>query len=359
MLERIVARFGACLACLLLSMCGVAFGQEAITLDATLLFYGDDTEFSNPFRSGETLFGAVGRLSGTITLNDRASVTLGLVANHRFGSDEAFELVRPIASLTIRGSPSQFVFGTLPEPGLRHGVGPDRASPHGLLPPIQRDSLHYERPYEAGLQWTLGTRRLQHETWINWQKLNTPGHRERFDAGVSGRASLARWIAVGFQVHAVHQGGQLYAVGPVVDSLAYATGAIVEREVGPLGRGTVELWGLLSHHDPDRERPARTRNGSGLLARAAAERGGWRGHVLVWRACDFIKDEGDPNYQSIRQDGSRYRATRDYSEAGLTRRFPAGSQVTLEASTRLHRIERHYEPSFRIVAVAHVGWRVR
>ena len=34
------------------------------------------------------------------------------------------------------------------------GIGPDRTSLHGLLPPLQVETLAFLRPYEAGVQWT-------------------------------------------------------------------------------------------------------------------------------------------------------------------------------------------------------------
>ena len=42
------------------------------------------------------------------------------------------------------------VFGTLPGPHVGDPPGPDRTGPHGLLPPIQRETLAFDRPYEAG-----------------------------------------------------------------------------------------------------------------------------------------------------------------------------------------------------------------
>ena len=56
--------------------------------------------------------------------------------------------------------------------------------------------------------------------------------------------------------------------------------------------------------------------------------------------------------QSIRLDSAPYRALRDYAEAGLTHLFPLAKASWLEASVRAHRIETHYEYSFRLFAVA-------
>jgi hypothetical protein len=343
---------------------GTAVAQERVTLQGDVLFYGDNTEFRNPFREGETIFGAAVRVAVSTDVNDRVRLALGAFGNLRFGGDDAFELVRPVVTLEIHGPRSSFRFGTLAGPDVAPPAGsavrgPDRTGPHGLLPAIQRETLAFDRPYEAGLQWNFDSSTLRHEAWLDWQKINTPEHREAFDAGVSGELHVSGPFAIPFQAHIVHHGGQLFAAGPVADSLALAIGFAAGGNAGPLERAAIEVYGLLSRFDPDRSAPGGSRDGAGFFGRLSGERGGWRGHVLFWRGCDFIKEEGDPNYQSIRRDGSRYRGTRDYSEAGLTRGFRPAETVYVEASVRLHRIEDHYEYSYRIVAVTGVGWRLR
>src|SRR5574339_468954 len=79
-----------------------AVAQERITIAADVLLYGDNTEFRNPFREGETLFGAAPRVSAIFDLGDRAALQLGIFANQRFGSDKASDLTRPIISVTLR-----------------------------------------------------------------------------------------------------------------------------------------------------------------------------------------------------------------------------------------------------------------
>jgi hypothetical protein len=322
------------------------------------MLYGDNTEFRNPFREGETIFGAAVRPALDVEVNGRVTVTLGALANQRFGDEDAFDLVRPVLSVRFHGATSSFLIGTLP---WRAGLpdGPDRSGPHGLLPPLQRETLTFERPYEAGLQWTLDLPALQHEAWINWQRLNTSGHRERFDAGMAGRFRAHPRVAFPFQFHVVHEGGQQFAVGPVADSLAAAAGILVSGPLGAIDDLALDAYAVASHFVPDREQEQRTRSGAGFFGRMALVKKGWRGHLLFWRGDDFVKEEGDPNYASVRRDGSRYRGVRDYAEAGLTRTFNAARGVVLEASGRVHRVEDHYEYSYRIICVARLAWRVR
>jgi hypothetical protein len=333
--------------------------QEHVTVHADFVFFGDNTEFRNDFREGETILGSILRAGAVFDLNERVRLTAGVLGNLRFGGDDAFEIVRPIIRLAIDGGRSTFVFGTLPRARIGEPAGPDRTGPHGLLPPIQRETLAFDRPYEAGLEWTFRGDRLRHELWIDWQRVNTSEHRERFDAGASAQWKISPAIAIPLEVHVVHEGGQLFAVGPVADSVAFAAGVLLSRRVAPLPLVRLEAYGLGSKFVPNRGSPSRSSDGKAIFTRASAENGRWRGHLIVWRGKDFIKDEGDPNYLSVRRDGSRYGGTRDYAEAGVTRTFRPAPFVLLEASARLHRIERNYEYSFRIVATAAIGASIK
>src|SRR5688500_3573230 len=73
-----------------------ACAQENVTLRSDILLYGDNTEFRNPFREGETIFGAAARVFADVDLGPRASVALGAFGLQRFGSTRAFEMVRPV-----------------------------------------------------------------------------------------------------------------------------------------------------------------------------------------------------------------------------------------------------------------------
>lgn len=322
--------------------------QERITLAADLLFYGDNTEFRNPFREGETIFGTAGWLAASLDVNDHVNVALGVFGNQRFGSSDAFELVRPVATLTVRGGGSAFRFGTLPvaDRTMTDPVG--GSGRHGLLPPLQRETLAFERPYEAGMQWTLARPRIRHDAWLVWQRLNTPEHRERLDAGVAGDVTVSRPLAVPFQLHVVHEGGQLFAAGPVADSIAAAAGVRFAPAVSGVESAALEAYALVSRFVPDRQAPFRSRDGAAFLGRAWVQRSGWKAHVLFWRGDDFVKDDGDGNYQSLRRDGSYSRGIRDYAEAGIARTFRPAPGVALGASFRFHRVETRYEYSYRI-----------
>lgn len=336
-----------------------AGAQEKVTLRSDLLLYGDNTEFRNPFREGETIFGAAARVFADIELNPRVRVSLGAFGNQRFGSENAFERARPVISLTVVGRRSSFVFGTFPALPVTAPAGPDRGGPHALLPPLQRETLSFDRPYEAGLQWRFAGARLRHDVWLEWQRVNTPEHRERFDAGLNGEVAVSRYLAVPLQIHVVHEGGQLYASGPVDDSAAAALGIALHGRAARLDRLSLDLFGLAARSVPDRQKPDEDRNGRAFFGRAAAERGEWRAHLIVWRGRAFIKDEGDPNYLSLRRNGTRYGGIRDYAETGLTRRFTLAPGAVIDVSGRLHRTEGAYEYSYRVLSTASLGWHIR
>jgi hypothetical protein len=219
---------------------------------------------------------------------------------------------------------------------------------------VQIETLAFERPWEAGLQWLVNTPRFRQEAWLHWQRINGREQREIFDTGLTTRLHVNGAVTFRGDVFLVHQGGQLRATGPVADSVAGTLGLDVGGTVGAFERVAFEAYVLASRFVPDRATPAESRSGLGTFLRLSAERSSWRAHAVIWRGDDFITREGDPLYQSRQLDGAGYRRLRDYAEAGLTRLVPLAERSWLEISARGHRIEHHYEYSFRILATANL-----
>ena len=73
--------------------------QEHVTFQGDFLFYGDNTEFRNAFREGETILGTAVWAAAVFTITERVRVSLGAFGNVRFGDDDSFEMARPIVSL--------------------------------------------------------------------------------------------------------------------------------------------------------------------------------------------------------------------------------------------------------------------
>jgi len=337
--------------CLLLAR-GAAAQDVDYSLDATVTFYGDNTEFFNPFRDGETTIGAHAFVVGQARTSDRLAIRAGVFGNQRFGSAHAFEEARPVLTLVIGPPKSRLILGTIDTVRRAQGIGPDRSGPHGLLPPLQVETLAFTRPWEAGVQWLFDTARVKHESWVHWQRVATAEQRERIDAGAVSRVKVHRAIALGGDFFIVHEGGQLTSNGPVGDSLAGSLGGEVGGPAGALDKLSLEAYLIGSRYDPDRLDGAKTRAGLATFLRLQAEQDHWRAHAILFRGDDFITAEGDRNYQSIRMDGRPYRNLRDYGEVGFTRLFPLAKDSWLEASVRGHRVEHDYDYSFRIFAVA-------
>ena len=336
-----------------LSLARGAAGQDVdYSLDATVTFYGDNTEFFNPFRDGETTIGTHVFLVGEARTSERFAIRAGVFGNQRFGSQHAFEEVRPVFTLAVGGARSRLLLGTIQTVRRAQGIGPDRSGPHALLPPLQVETLAFTRPWEAGVQWLVNTPRVTHESWVHWQRAATSHQRERIDAGAVSRFRVHRAITIGGDFFIVHEGGQLTSNGHVGDSMAGSMGGEVGGPAGALDKLSLEAFIIASRFDPDRADDARTRAGLATFLRVAAEKDRWRAHAIVFRGDDFLAAEGDANYLSQRMDGTYFRNLRDYGEVGFTRLFPLAPESWLEASVRGHRVEHHYDYSFRVLAVA-------
>ena len=199
---------------------------------------------------------------------------------------------------------------------------------------------------------------LDHDVWINWQRLNTAAHRERFDAGVRSRvvpaARVLRCTASGMWCTRADSSSRN---GPVRDSHARRGW----RRMVVSDRTPRVVWCLDAH-------AVATRDGTGSRApgqqserarrvrtrRARASRR-WRTHVIVWRSRDTLKEEGDANYLMLRRDGTLVPQVRDYGEAGPHAPLLPRAERAVRRAARLHRVESHYEYSYRLLARVSCG----
>lgn len=323
------------------------------------VFYGDNTEFiGNPFREGETTLGNYEKAYFSIRFGDKARLNAGVFGNQQYGYSREFTRVAPVISLTLGTERNRFVFGTL-ETGPKDRIGPDLATPHGLAPALQMETLTFQRPLESGLQWLLDGKRVQQDWWINWQQLNTPVHREKFDTGIVSRIKMSWPVDLGFQAHIVHYGGQLYSSGVVSDSIAYGPGVIFKPRLYRSLSWSGEAYYLRGKDVPDRGQQNETVTGSGLFLRLAAEKNDYRWHSIVWRGSHFIKREGDPNYGSLREDGVLFGGVRDYLETGLAKMFQPAKEVHVEVSGRWYWIEHDMDYSYRVLAILDLHLPIR
>ncbi len=328
--------------------------QTPVSLHLDSAFYVDNTEFDGPFRSGETILGACQRLFFDLGVTDRATLRLGVFTTERAGSPTAIDHALPVVALRMGTPRHRVILGTIDSAPYPRPFGPDRTTPHGLLPPLATETFWFLRAYEAGAQWLAHTDTYSHDIWFDYQAMNTPHHREKFDVGGVGRGHVAGPLDFAYQVHVVHRGGQQFDVGPVSDSFAFAPGLVLQAPMGDLRSVSLELYGLASVERPNRAVAPATVKGKAAFVRAAAEVRRWRGHLIAWRGDNFIHEDGDPNYLSLLPDGARFRRVRDYEEIGVARRFTAATVIDVEASLRLHRIESSYTYSYRVLGTVHL-----
>ena len=334
--------------------------QTPVTVSVDSVFLGDNGEFFSPFRTGETVLGSWQRVTADIEMSNRATLKLGAYAIERNGDERRFELARPVVSLVLGTKRQRFIMGTLETGDRPWGMGPDRTTPHGLLPPLAEERLWFSRAYEAGLQWRTDTERFAQDLWFDYQKVITPEHREMFDGGFVGRVqrSASAPIAFVYQFHVVHHGGQQYNTGPVSDSFGYGPGLLIRRRFATDVEATLEGYALGSYDRPDRQLPELTLKGKALFVRAAVEKSDWRGHAIMWRGDTFLHEAGDPNYLPEYPNGTPYLTRRDYSEAGIAGLFKAGPGVDFEVSGRAHLVQGEWGYSYRLTATLHLAlWR--
>lgn len=332
---------------------------QDITWKNGLTFYLDNTEFFNPYRTGETLLGGQILSYLSAVLGPRTEVIAGFYGNHESGASDFLDPFKPILGFRYRTASSLGVIGTL--------VTEDR---HGYIEPLEGRLLDITRPVEYGVQW-----REQHvagggEVFLNWQRVNTSSGREVFDYGLLLHATPVRWLRLELQGHGLHHGGQLYSAGePVANNEVLALGGSVNGVLPVVGASSLRAFQLLSHGDINSLPPGRPDHGHGTYLRVGITPGGWLElFAIQWWGRDFLSNEGDANYESQGSNLGFYRSYRQYQEIGLTRRTPIESGLTLDTEFRFHRIDDRrsiaigtspWEYSYRLVVRAPFSMRLR
>ena len=324
---------------------------QQLTWATRTTLYADNTEFFTPYRVGETILGAQFISALRMRTGERTRIELGVFGDHRSGSDEFLDPVKPVIAFRYARGGFGASLGTLV---------PERR--HGYLEPLEVTTLELTRPIEYGGQASVHRARFDGEIYLDWQKLNQPGQREVFDYGWVLRVRPVRFLSLEQQLHGLHHGGQLFDVGPVRNDAASAYGAVLSDSIR-LGRGSLALYRLRSAGNIDSTAPAaRPRSGHGWYLRAAVAPKGWfELFSISWWGRDFISNEGDNNYNSVGADPAFYRSRRKYWELGLLRRSRIEGDVTLDAELRFHRIDNltsiaigrsKWEYSYRLVVRA-------
>ena len=237
---------------------------------------------------------------------------MGFFADRRWGSDRFTDSIKPVLAFRYQTPHTLAVLGTL-----------ETVDRHGLLEPLMVTTRELTTPIEYGMQWIEHRGRFHGNTWINWQKLNTPFQREQFELGTVLGLRVTRVIDLEAQHLWYHRGGQLFdANTPVTNNRVTAAGVVVHDSLAVVGQASFQVAELWSNGHIDPNYPAgRPDKGHGTYVRASATP--WHAVELFgiyWRGRDFSGDDGDQNYSSTGHDPAFYRSARKYLELGVMRR---------------------------------------
>ncbi len=200
-------------------------GAHAVDLDVELVPVVQDYELpGHPSLVGRTGVGVVGRLRGWWHPMPELSIALGAVGRLPFAArleDEV--LVRPIVTVEARpfGEGVTLRLGSL---DFRHGYHPaivdearleygrDTEESYNATIPVEAARSLGGDPYppaEHGVQLVVARESLRLEAFLDWQLLETAGHREKFAFGTLGRWE-SDYVDLGLQLRVVHYGGQRF-----------------------------------------------------------------------------------------------------------------------------------------------------
>ncbi|HVM33261.1 MAG TPA: hypothetical protein VMU88_09025 [bacterium] len=302
-----------------------------------LSFYGDNTEFFEPFRIRETILGQQFKSYLDVPTGGHTAFWAGLFADHRAAQDAAFP-VKPILSFVYRSDVSKGILGAL-----------ETVHRHGLIEPMEVTTLELTRPVEYGLQWIQKDNFIHLDSFLNWQTLLSPGQSEVFDYGGAAILPVAGDLALEGQLHGYHAGGAQFNV-PVWNNLAAGVGLKWQADPESLGKTFLEVDGLTSKTTNLTGYPGPSQ-GYGLYAKGSwSPDQAWEFFILGWLGKDFYSREGDSNYNSVGTDGVYYQSVRHYEELGFRRQVAIENGVTFDFELRSHWIEDSWANSFRLVA---------
>jgi len=181
-----------------------AFAGE-VTWKNEFTFYGDNTEFFEPYRTGETILGQQGKSFLEAALGKRDFLQAGVFGDFRSQSVVNPTVdVKPLLSFQYREGGTQLIMGTL--------VNRNR---HGFLEPLEVTILEFIRPVEYGFQWIEDDPGFKCDLFLDWHQLNTPTQPESFDYGGVLSQPLSDNFSFEEEFHGFHDGGQQYFINMV------------------------------------------------------------------------------------------------------------------------------------------------
>ena len=334
--------------CLALSFLSPAVHSAEITWKNDFTFYGDNTEFFEPFRTGETILGQQGKSYLSAALGPTATLCAGVFGDFRSTSDEDPALdVKPVLSFEYHRGGTRLIMGVL-----------DAKDRHGFLEPLEVTYLEFTRPIEYGFQWLEDDPSFKADLFLNWHQLNTPFQPESFDYGFVLKEPLGDRFSFEEQFHGFHDGGQLYYID-IFNNWVPAAGFRLDLP-GLLGETRLAVFGIMGDHLSGGDTSEVVWGGGGYLKANVLPGDHWDLFGIGWRGRDFYSQEGDANYasysspdsSSIDQVHDFVRDDRTYVELGAKRTFPIEGDARFEAEFRVHFMDEFTAYSYRMAVHA-------
>jgi len=341
---------------LALWMMGIAVSASAVEINwkNNFTFYGDNTEFFEPFRTRETILGQQGKSWLEIELGPYNRILLGVMGDFRSFNDPTVTTY-PILSFEYRRGGTTLAMGSLETDVPQDFLKPMKNSVesfyrHGFLEPLEVTTLEFTRPVEYGLQWMENDSVYHQDIYLNWQLLNTPGVPETMDYGGDMTEKIDDHLYLEQQLHGYHEGGKLDFV-VLYNNWVPAVGFRWRTGMGSLGQFELAGFGIASATLGNSSLTNTAWGGGGYLKPSFMLGDGWQLFGIGWRARDFYSQEGDSNYNSTAPSGY-YLADRFYAEAGVHKSFPMEGGSSFVAELRSHWIEQDWAYSFRLAVYA-------
>ena len=304
---------------LFIFLCGFSFfptsamGAE-LALRVTDSVYANNLEYTGPvdrYREGETFFGNLFVPTAELHFLPQHSFNAGVLMRMPFGASKIIDPIVPIIAFhsLFFERQLQVIAGSL-------------NTRHRTLEAILDNNLFYVRPVEYGLQGIADFEQWSGEAWIDWQRMESQLHNEKFDAGLTGEI---KWKGLFGELlwHYSHMGGQLFQnADPVLDDNALAGGAGYGIEVPWVNR--IELSGHRIFSALT-NRGKGSREGRGFEARFSLHPSDWKIFASWWKGEEFFHEDGDPLYKA-----------KEYVQFGIVKQFSfsKGFQIGLDARAK-------------------------